>query len=165
MESFHFLNFLQLILAASFSSLSPLLNFSGSSVMYELFEQILSFAVLVFFFSSCVCLCFFCFWDHWSQSTQSKLVLKLLQSVCRTRCCIFNVVLAGGLIKYLCLSQSSYTVLTLAEWLSALLSPLGKLSHAEWMLQTSAVTESHCWRSTIHQALRMEKSLGHWMNI
>lgn len=93
------------------------------------------------------------FWDHWSQLPQSKLVLKLLQSLCRTRCCIFNAVLAGGLIKYLCLFQSSNAVLTLAEWLSALLSPLGKLSCAEWMLPT----ESHWWRSTIHHTQDGEK--------
>lgn len=62
-----------------------------------------------------------------------------------------------GLIKYLCLSQSSNTVLTLAGWLSAPMCPLGKFPCVEWMLQTSAVTESHWWRSTIHQALRRKK--------
>lgn len=119
--------------------MNPHLSFSGFKVEYELFALIFSSATVV------------CFWDHWSQSTQSKPALKL-QSLCQTRRCIFNAVLAGGLIKYLCLSQSSNTVLTLAEWLSAPLSPLGKLPCVEWMLQTSAVTESHWWRSTIHQA-------------
>lgn len=57
----------------------------------------------------------FCFLRCWSQSTQSKLVLKLMQTLCWTQCCIFNAVLAEGLIKYLCLSHSSNVVLTLAE--------------------------------------------------
>lgn len=87
------------------------------------------------------CILLFCFRDQWSQPTQSKLVLKLLQSLCQTRCCIFNVVLAKGLIKYLCLSQSSNTLLTLAEWLGAPTSPLRKLS-CVWMNAADICSDS-----------------------
>ena len=108
------------------------------------------------------------FRDHWSQSTQSKPVLKLRQSFCRTRCCIFNAVLAGGTHQiFVSLPVKQPQCLPWRNDSVAPLSPVPSRKSrpgAERISQTSAVTESHWWRSTIHQAPRMKKSPGRRLN-
>lgn len=123
------------------------LNLPGSWAENVCTKFQLFFCIISFFF-------FFSITDH------SQLRVNRSLSCCRV-CVGHGASLTQceleGLIKYLCLSQSSNTVLTLAGWLSAPMCPLGKFPCVEWMLQTSAMTESHWWRSTIHQALRRKK--------
>ncbi len=70
-------------------SLSFSLSFSNQYLAsecmdYKLFAQVFVLTLV------------FCFWDHCSRSSLSRPLLKLLQSLCWTPCCILNALLAGG---------------------------------------------------------------------
>lgn len=101
------------------------------------------------------------FFNHWSQSAQSKPVLKLLQSSCWTRC-IFNTVRAGRthqiFVSFPVKQHSAYTGwMTQCPHVPSWKVPLRRMDAADILRRPSSVTESHWWRSTIHQALRRKK--------